>query len=58
VVLREADLSPASLAATLQALLGDPARLQRMALAARAVATPGAAEALADLVENIAAPHG
>jgi UDP-N-acetylglucosamine--N-acetylmuramyl-(pentapeptide) pyrophosphoryl-undecaprenol N-acetylglucosamine transferase len=58
VVLREADLSPASLAATLRALLGDPARLRRMALAARAVATPGAAESLADLVENIAAPHG
>jgi UDP-N-acetylglucosamine--N-acetylmuramyl-(pentapeptide) pyrophosphoryl-undecaprenol N-acetylglucosamine transferase len=57
VVLREADLTPAALAITLQELLGDPARLQRMAAAARAVATPGAAEALADLVERAATPR-
>jgi UDP-N-acetylglucosamine--N-acetylmuramyl-(pentapeptide) pyrophosphoryl-undecaprenol N-acetylglucosamine transferase len=35
-------------------LLGDPDRLGRMAAAARSVATPDAAERLADLVERAA----
>jgi UDP-N-acetylglucosamine--N-acetylmuramyl-(pentapeptide) pyrophosphoryl-undecaprenol N-acetylglucosamine transferase len=35
-------------------LLGDPARLTRMAAAARSVAVPDAAERLADLVEKTA----
>ncbi len=38
----------------LQTLLGDPARLTRMAAAAHAVAVPDAAERLADLVEKTA----
>jgi UDP-N-acetylglucosamine--N-acetylmuramyl-(pentapeptide) pyrophosphoryl-undecaprenol N-acetylglucosamine transferase len=43
------------MAAALQTLLDSPARLQRMAAAARSVATPDAAERLADLVEATAA---
>jgi UDP-N-acetylglucosamine--N-acetylmuramyl-(pentapeptide) pyrophosphoryl-undecaprenol N-acetylglucosamine transferase len=42
------------LANALEKLLGDPARLSRMADAARSVAAPDAAEALADLVEKTA----
>jgi UDP-N-acetylglucosamine--N-acetylmuramyl-(pentapeptide) pyrophosphoryl-undecaprenol N-acetylglucosamine transferase len=38
----------------LATLLGDPARLERMAAAARSVAVPDAAERLADLVEKTA----
>ena len=36
------------------ALLKDPAKLARMAVGARSVATPDAAEKLADLVERTA----
>ena len=42
------------LATALAKILNDPARLTRMAAAARSVATPDAAEALADLVEQTA----
>ncbi|HEY1425504.1 MAG TPA: undecaprenyldiphospho-muramoylpentapeptide beta-N-acetylglucosaminyltransferase [Caulobacteraceae bacterium] len=54
-VLREDALSPESLAAALQRLLGDPAKLAAMADAAHAVASPDAADRLADLVEATAA---
>ena len=54
VVLREDGLTAETLAETLGALLGDPARLASMAAAARAVARPDAAERLADLVEETA----
>ena len=54
VVLREDDLSVDSLSALLASLLGDPARLARMAAGARSVARPDAAERLADLVEATA----
>jgi UDP-N-acetylglucosamine--N-acetylmuramyl-(pentapeptide) pyrophosphoryl-undecaprenol N-acetylglucosamine transferase len=55
VVVREAALTAPSLAAILADLLTDPARLASMAFAARAAATPDAAERLADLVERTAA---
>ncbi len=54
VVLAEAELTPASLARTLEPLLADPTRLRTMSQAARQVATPDAAERLADLVERVA----
>ena len=53
-VIREDDLTVDSMAEALGRLLGDPARLQRMAQAARSVAVPDAAEKLADLVEATA----
>jgi len=53
-VAREEDLTKAALAAALEALLTNPARLSRMAAAARGAATPDAAERLADLVERTA----
>ena len=53
-VVREEDLTKAALAAALEALLTNPARLSRMAAAARGAATPDAAERLADLVERTA----
>jgi UDP-N-acetylglucosamine--N-acetylmuramyl-(pentapeptide) pyrophosphoryl-undecaprenol N-acetylglucosamine transferase len=55
VVVREAQLSPESLAEALEKLLTDPDQLARMAAAARSVAKPDAAERLADLVEATAA---
>ena len=54
VVVREPDLTVARLAEVLAELLADPDRLGRMAAAARSVATPDAAERLADLVERAA----
>lgn len=54
IVLRESDLTPAALAEVVASLASDPEKLARMAAAARAVATPDAAEALADLVERTA----
>ena len=54
LVLREDGLTVETMAAALQALLTDPARLTQMAAAARAVARPDAAERLADVVEATA----
>lgn len=54
-VAREAQLTVESLASALTTLLNNPARLARMAAAARAVAIPDAAERLADVVEATAA---
>lgn len=54
-VLREDVLTVESLAAVLQRLIDDPARLARMAAAAQAVAKPDAADRLADLVERTSA---
>lgn len=54
VVVREPELTSAGLADLLAELLEDPGRLARMAAAARSVATPDAAERLADLVEHTA----
>ncbi|HLI65158.1 MAG TPA: undecaprenyldiphospho-muramoylpentapeptide beta-N-acetylglucosaminyltransferase [Caulobacteraceae bacterium] len=54
IVLREDGLTPETLAETLGELMGDPARLSKMAAAARGVARPDAAERLADLVEATA----
>ena len=53
-VAREDDLTAATMTAALKKLLTNPARLSRMAAAARAVARPDAAERLADLVEQTA----
>ncbi|HKT52865.1 MAG TPA: undecaprenyldiphospho-muramoylpentapeptide beta-N-acetylglucosaminyltransferase [Caulobacteraceae bacterium] len=55
VLLREDALSVESLAEILERLMTDPARLSAMAVAARSVARPDAAERLADLVERTAA---
>ena len=54
-IISEDDLTPDSLAATLQRLFEHPAELAMMAAAARSVAVPDAAEKLADLVERTAA---
>jgi UDP-N-acetylglucosamine--N-acetylmuramyl-(pentapeptide) pyrophosphoryl-undecaprenol N-acetylglucosamine transferase len=51
----EDELTVDSLAGALNALLKDPERLARMAVSARKVAQPDAAEKLADLVEKTAA---
>jgi UDP-N-acetylglucosamine--N-acetylmuramyl-(pentapeptide) pyrophosphoryl-undecaprenol N-acetylglucosamine transferase len=53
-VAREADLDVASLSSALATLIAHPARLAKMAAAARSVANPDAAERLADLVESTA----
>ena len=53
-VARESQLTVASLSNALEKLLTNPARLTRMAAAARSVAIPDAAERLADLVEQTA----
>jgi len=53
-IISEDQLTPDSLAATLQRLFEHPAELARMAAAARSVAVPDAAEKLADLVERTA----
>ena len=50
----EDELTVDAMAGALNALLKDPERLARMALGARSVATPDAAERLADLVERTA----
>jgi UDP-N-acetylglucosamine--N-acetylmuramyl-(pentapeptide) pyrophosphoryl-undecaprenol N-acetylglucosamine transferase len=54
LVLAEDDLSLDVMAKALEALLSDPAALNRMAKAAEGVALPDAAERLADLVEQTA----
>ncbi|WP_411288272.1 undecaprenyldiphospho-muramoylpentapeptide beta-N-acetylglucosaminyltransferase [Phenylobacterium sp.] len=53
-IAREHQLTVDSLAGALAKLLGNPARLARMAAASRSVATPDAAERLADVVEAAA----
>ncbi|RAK51286.1 undecaprenyldiphospho-muramoylpentapeptide beta-N-acetylglucosaminyltransferase [Phenylobacterium deserti] len=53
-VAREHQLTVDSLAGALEKLLSNPARLARMAAAARSVAIPDAAERLADVVEKTA----
>jgi len=53
-VLSEDALTADSLASLLQTLLDDPARLIRMAAAAKAVGKPDAADRLADVVEETA----
>jgi UDP-N-acetylglucosamine--N-acetylmuramyl-(pentapeptide) pyrophosphoryl-undecaprenol N-acetylglucosamine transferase len=53
-VARESQLTVASLSGALEKLLNNPARMARMAAAARSVAIPDAAERLADLVEQTA----
>jgi UDP-N-acetylglucosamine--N-acetylmuramyl-(pentapeptide) pyrophosphoryl-undecaprenol N-acetylglucosamine transferase len=53
-IAREHQLTVDSLSGALEKLLSNPARLQRMAIAARAVAIPDAAERLADVVERTA----
>jgi UDP-N-acetylglucosamine--N-acetylmuramyl-(pentapeptide) pyrophosphoryl-undecaprenol N-acetylglucosamine transferase len=55
-VARESQLTVESLSGALEKLLTNPARLARMAAAARSVAIPDAAERLADVVEMTA--HG
>lgn len=50
----EDELTVDAMAGALNALLRDPERLARMAVGARSVATPDAAEKLADLVERTA----
>jgi UDP-N-acetylglucosamine--N-acetylmuramyl-(pentapeptide) pyrophosphoryl-undecaprenol N-acetylglucosamine transferase len=57
-VLREDALTAETLAALLQALIDDPARLAVMAAAAKAVGKPDAADRLADVVEKTAAQRG
>jgi len=54
-VLHENALTADSLAALLQSLIDDPARLIAMAAAAKAVGKPDAADRLADVVEQTAA---
>ena len=53
-VIAERDYTPERVADTLRALLSDPAGLARRAAAARSVAKPQAAAALADVVERVA----
>jgi UDP-N-acetylglucosamine--N-acetylmuramyl-(pentapeptide) pyrophosphoryl-undecaprenol N-acetylglucosamine transferase len=53
-IAREHQLTVESLSSALEKLLANPARLARMAAAARSVAMPDAAERLADLVEQTA----
>jgi len=50
---READLTPDGLARMLSTALGDPLALSHCAVAAHALATPRAAEKLADLVDAV-----
>jgi UDP-N-acetylglucosamine--N-acetylmuramyl-(pentapeptide) pyrophosphoryl-undecaprenol N-acetylglucosamine transferase len=49
-VIADAELTPPRLAAEVEAILGDPARLQAMATASRAMAKPDAAKTIADEV--------
>jgi UDP-N-acetylglucosamine--N-acetylmuramyl-(pentapeptide) pyrophosphoryl-undecaprenol N-acetylglucosamine transferase len=54
VVVPDADLDGARLAATLDDVLADPPRLEAMSDAARTLARPDAAARFADLVEEVA----
>src|SRR5204862_7583235 len=55
VLVPDAECTGAQLAAEVELLLADPARLEAMAAAARTLARPGAADDLAGLVEATAA---
>jgi UDP-N-acetylglucosamine--N-acetylmuramyl-(pentapeptide) pyrophosphoryl-undecaprenol N-acetylglucosamine transferase len=57
VLVPDAECTGARLAAELEPLLADPARLEAMGSAARTLARPQAADALADLVESVAGRH-
>ena len=57
VLVPDAECTGARLAAELEPLLADPARLEAMAAAARTLARPDAADALAELVEAAADSH-
>jgi UDP-N-acetylglucosamine--N-acetylmuramyl-(pentapeptide) pyrophosphoryl-undecaprenol N-acetylglucosamine transferase len=54
VVVEESKLEPAYLVETVSALINDPGRLQRMSLAAKALAHPRAVEEIANMVEQLA----
>lgn len=54
VALEERDLTGDTLAATITELVGDPERRRRMAIAARRLARPDAAQRIADRVEQLA----
>ena len=54
VMIADAELSDARLAAELDALLDDPGRREAMGLAARRLGRPDAAARLGDLVEEVA----
>jgi UDP-N-acetylglucosamine--N-acetylmuramyl-(pentapeptide) pyrophosphoryl-undecaprenol N-acetylglucosamine transferase len=53
VLLKQRDITAEALAAELTALLGDPARLDAAAAAARQLGRPDATQSLADLVETL-----
>jgi UDP-N-acetylglucosamine--N-acetylmuramyl-(pentapeptide) pyrophosphoryl-undecaprenol N-acetylglucosamine transferase len=55
-LLREEELAPERLAGEIFSLLDDPAALARMEREARALARPGAARAIAALLEEVARP--
>jgi len=53
IVIPEAELSPERLAATISEVISDPARVQRMGAAAKALATPEATKRIVDTIEKI-----
>ena len=55
VVIRDADLTGAGLAAQVETLIADSEKLQTMAAAAAAMGSPRAADAIADLVFDLSA---
>ena len=58
VMLQEADLTPEKLSEEIRAILGAPKAALQMTLAALSTAKPEAAEALAQMVEELAHPDG
>ncbi|MGH8999321.1 MAG: glycosyltransferase, partial [Acidimicrobiia bacterium] len=56
VLVPDGECDGGRLATVLASLLSEPARLERMGKAARALARPDAAERLAELVESAASP--
>jgi UDP-N-acetylglucosamine--N-acetylmuramyl-(pentapeptide) pyrophosphoryl-undecaprenol N-acetylglucosamine transferase len=57
VVVPDSELDAGRLASEAQALLGDPARLERMSAAARSLSRPDAAERIADGILALARSH-